>query len=260
MRTHYSTRIVLLLLASCVATPLSSWGQTQTLPLNDIVSRMAQAQVASHNQDVAYAVTRKYELTALGTQSPSSSVVAEVNFVPPAAKDYTILKSEGSSRGESIVRKVLDQEAEMASHAEEHEVTPRNYDFSLLGRESIDGHSCYVLQLTPKRQVAELIRGKAWVDANDFTVRRMEGAPAKNPSMWIKNLTVTINYGDVSGIRVTTSTKAVADVRFAGTHVLTSKEIDLRLSSVNARNQIPAIKSSRNTRRTAQDAAVWVAR
>ena len=120
--------------------------------------------------------------------------------------------------------------------------------------------TCYVLQLTPKRQAAELIRGKAWVDANDFTMRRMEGAPAKSPSMWIKNLTVTINYGDVSGIRVTTSTKAVADVRFAGTHVLTSKEIDLRLSSVNARNQIPAIKSSRNTRRTAQDAAVWVAR
>lgn len=237
-----------------------SWGQAQTLPLADIVSRMTQAQVASQNQDIAYAVTRQYQLSAPGTQRPSSSVVAEVNFVPPAAKDYTILKSEGSSRGESIVRKVLDHEAEMASHAEEHEVTTRNYDFALLGRENIDGHSCYVVQLMPKRQVAELMRGKAWIDTNDFTIQRMEGTPAKNPSMWIKNLTVSINYGDVSGIRVATSTKAVADVRFAGTHVLTSKEIDLRLSSVNARNQAPAIKSNRNSRRAAPDTAVWVAR
>ena len=67
----------------------------------------------------------------------------------------------------------------MAAHAEQHEVTPRNYDFALLGRETIEGHDCYVLQLMPKRQAVELIRGKAWVDAGDFTIRRMEGSPAK---------------------------------------------------------------------------------
>ncbi len=251
----------MLLLAGCAAAPLLAWGQVQTLPLADIVSRMAQAQADSRSHDIAYAVTREYQLAPLGTSTPTSSVVAQVDFVPPAAKDYTILKSEGNSRGENIVRKVLDHEAEMASHAEEHEVTTRNYDFALLGRETIDGRDCYVLQLTPKRQVAELLRGKAWIDAHDFTVRRMEGAAAKSPSMWIKNLRVTINYGEVSGIRVATSTKAVADVRFAGTHVLTSKEIDLRPSSVNARNQAPVIQSSRTSQRAAPDAAaVWVSR
>lgn len=256
------TRIAFLLWAGCVTIPLLSWGQSQTLPLADIVSRMEQVQAESHDNDVAYAVTREYHLSAPGAQNPTSDIVAQVNFVPPETKDYTILRSEGSSRGESIVRKVLDHEAQMASHAEQHEVTARNYDFAMLGRETIDGHDCYVLQLMPKRQAAELIRGKAWIDAGDFTIRRMEGAPAKSPSMWIKNLTVTINYGDVGGIRVATSTRAVADIRFAGTHVLTSRELDLRTSSVSARNQVPPLKPVRrsNARRAAAGTATWVAR
>ena len=86
------------------------------------------------------------------------------------AKDYSIVKSEGSDRGKSIVRKVLDHESEMANHSDEHAVTARNYDFALLGRELVNGRDCYVLQLSPRRQAVELIRGKAWVDANSFTV------------------------------------------------------------------------------------------
>lgn len=262
MRALSSTRIAFLFLAVSVATPLLLWGQSQTLSLADIINRMTQAQVGSRDRDIAYAVTREYQLSALGAQNPSSNVIAQVDFVPPGAKDYTILKSEGSSRGESIVRKVLDHEAEMASHAEQHEVTARNYDFALLGRETIDGHDCYVLQLMPKRQAVELIRGKAWIDAGDFTIRRMEGSPAKSPSLWIRNLAVTINYGEVGGVRVATSTRSVADIRFAGTHVLTSRELDLQTSAVSAQNQPPSLKSSRrsNARRAAADTAVWVAR
>jgi outer membrane lipoprotein-sorting protein len=61
----------------------------------------------------------------------------------------------------------------------------RNYDFALLGRETIDGHDCYVLQLRPKRQTVELINGKAWVDAHDFALRRIAGVTAKSPSLWL---------------------------------------------------------------------------
>ena len=257
------TRIAFLLLASCVATSVLSWGQSANLPLADIVSRMEQVQIATRDHDVAYQVTREYQLSTPGTQNPSSNVVAQVYFVPPGTKDYAIVKAEGSSRGESIVRKVLDHEAQMASHAEQHELSGRNYDFALLGRETIDGHDCYVLQLLPKRQAAELIRGKAWIDAGDFTIRRMAGEPAKSPSIWIRNLNVTINYGDVSGVRVATSTRAVADIRFVGTHVLTSREIDLQTSAVDARNQPPARKANRRSdprHAAAADTAIWVAR
>ena len=54
-----------------------------------------------------------------------------------------------------------------------------NYQFALLGQEQVGGHSCYVLQLTPKRNDAELVNGKAWIDASSFQIRRIAGTPAK---------------------------------------------------------------------------------
>jgi len=184
-----------------------------------------------------------------------------VNFVPPSAKDYSIVKAEGSDRGTGIVRKVLDHEAEMAGHAEQHEISRRNYDFVLLGREPLDGHDCYVLQLTPKRHEVELIDGKAWVDAHDFVLRQIEGATAKNPSMWIKGLNLTITYGQVNGIWVQTSTRAVAEVRFVGTHVLTSRELDVQPALLNARSQPPARpRPHKNPRHLEADTAAWMAR
>ena len=240
---------------------LPAWGQSSSLTLDQILARMQQADSDSRAQSIAYTVTREYQLSAQGAQHPSSDVVAQVNFIPPAAKDYSIVKSEGSDRGTGIVRKVLDHEAEMAGHSEQHEISRRNYDFALLGRETVDGHECYVLQLKPKRQAADLINGKAWVDAQNFALRQIKGATAKNPSMWIKGLTLTINYGQVNGVWLQTSTQAVADVRFAGPHVLTSRELEVRPALLNAQTKSQwQARQRRNNRYVEADAAAWMAR
>ncbi len=245
-----------------VVFPLGSWAQAKALSLQQIVSGMEQAQSNSPDRLVAYTVTREYELGKAGAQTLDSQVIAEVDVVPPSVRDYSIVQSEGSSRGESVVRKILDHETQMASRPELHEISTRNYDFALQGRELIGGHDCYVLQLSPKRQAVELIRGKLWVDANNLTIHRIEGSPAKSPSWWIKGLTVTLNYGAVSGLWVQTSTKAVADVRFSGTHVLTSRNLDVRLSSLNAQNQLPAQHPARRSgaARAVGNTATWVPR
>jgi len=255
-------RTALLICASCLAIPLAGRAQASDLTLNEILSRMQQAETASRQQNIAYAVTREYQLSAAGATQPSSDVVVQVNFIPPSAKDYSILQSEGSDRGASIVRKVLDHEAAMAKQPGSHDLSSNNYSFALLGREIIDDHDCYVLQLLPKRQAVELINGKAWVDVRDFAVRRIEGRTAKNPSLWLKDVTVTINYGQVSGVWLQTTTKAVADVRFIGPHVLTSRELEVRPATFNARSQTPPRSRSQqfNGRRAVADTATWVAR
>lgn len=236
------------------------WGQSSSLTLDQILARMQQAEIDSRAQSVAYTVTREYQLSAEGAQHPSSDVVAQVNVLP-SAKDYSIVKSEGSDRGTGIVRKVLEHEAEMAGHSEEHEISQRNYDFVLLGHESVDGHDCYVLQLTPKRQAVELINGRVWIDAQNFAMRQIKGATAKNPSMWIKGLNLTIKYGQVNGVWLQTSTQAVADVRFAGPHVLTSRELEVRpaLLSAQAKAQWQA-RQRRNNHHVEADTAAWIAR
>jgi hypothetical protein len=264
MRTIHSVRASLILGLASIALPLCGWSQTttKTLSLNDLLARMQQAENVSRNNAVPYTVTREYQLSAQGAPRPNSNVVAEVNVVPPTSKDFTIVKTEGSDRGASIVRKVLDHEAQLAGHPEVHELTARNYDFAILGREIIDGHDCYVLQLTPKREAVELVRGKAWIDATTYALQRIQGATAKAPSMWIRNLTITVDYGDVNGVRVQMATRAVADVRFAGTHVLTSKELDVRTSAFDAANHSASRvhRNRSNARESLADTAAWMAR
>jgi hypothetical protein len=232
------------------------------LNLGQIVSRIQQARTAEHNRSIGYTVTREYQLQAQGSAQANSQVVAQVSFVPPMAKEYTIVKSEGSDRGTGIVRKVLDHEVAMATHADANEISPVNYDFTLIGHDTIDGRDCYLLSIAPKREAVELVRGRAWVDANTFDIRRIQGQTAKSPSFWIKNLNVTLNYGAVNGVWLQTSTQAVADVRVAGTHVLTSRELDVQTATYSARSQGPAkVRAQRSTgRRAVADAATWVAR
>ena len=74
-------------------------------------------------------------------------------------------------------------------------------------------------------------------------------------------MTVTINYGQVSGVWLQTTTKAVADVRFIGPHVLTSRALEVRPATFNARAQTPPSRSQQsNGRRAIADTATWVAR
>jgi hypothetical protein len=232
--------------------------QSGTLTLDQIVSRMQQARTADRDRGVGYTVTREYQLAPQGATRPMSDVVAEVSYIPPGEKQYVIVKSEGRERGTAIVRRVLDHEAAMTAHWQPYALTPQNYDFALVGRDAIDGHDCYLLQLSPKREAPELVRGRAWVDANDFEVRRIEGETAKNPSFWVKNLNLTINYAQVKGVWLETSTQAVAEIRFAGPHVLKSQELDVRRATLSAHATKPR-SQARRPGDFAADAASWIA-
>jgi len=260
MRGKSLIHVALLSCSLILMLSFPSWGQSANLTLDQIVANMQRAEAAFRDQGIAYTVIREYQLSAQGAQHPSSDVVAQVNVLSPSAKDYSIVKSEGSDRGAGIVRKVLDHEAQMAGQSEQHEISGRNYDFALLGRETVDGHDCYVLQLRPKREAVELINGKAWIDAQNFAMRQIQGSTAKNPSIWLKGLTLTINYGQVNGVWVQTSTQAVADVRFAGPHVLTSRELDVRPALLSAQAKAQWQARQHNNHHTEAEAATWMAR
>jgi hypothetical protein len=246
-------------LAAFLLSTVSVFCFAQSVTLDQIVARMQQARAADRGNNPPYVVTREYQLSPAGAPRPSSQVVAQVSYNPPAAKDYAIVKAEGNDRGESVVRKVLEHETSSTDRqSQSREIAPSNYDLTLLGRESMNGRDCYVLQLAPKRQEVELIRGKAWVDARDFRLRRIDGEMAKSPSMWIKQVHVTMDFGLVNGIWLETASRAVADVRMAGTHVLTSRELDVQTASVSAKLGQPH-QSQRERRHIVADTAAWVA-
>lgn len=239
----------------------SGRAQSATVPLSEIVSRMQSSERDSRNRATAYTATRQYVLADEDPKTPDSRVSAEINFVPPSKKDYTLNKVQGSDRVARIVRRVLNHETEMATHAERDAITTDNYNFALLGTDTVAGHRCHVLQLMPKREVADLVRGRAWVDADDFRIRRIAGQPAKSPSWWIRDLQVTIDFGEVLGVWTQLTTRATADVRWMGGQIFTSQTTDIRIATVSARN-LPRSVSHTDSKAQGHGAnsAIWVAR
>ena len=200
-----------------------------TMPLNSIIEAIEKAQVAVGPQ-VAYQVIREYRLFGANDSTANSDVVAEVDFRPPARKDYKIQKSSGSNRGQEVVRRVLDREVEATSKGNRARTALNrdNYDFTYIGETILDGQPCYLLGLKPRRKEKELISGTAWVDKHLFFVRQVEGDVAKTPSWWLRKVRVKLVFADLQGTWLQTSMEAVADVRFVGPHTLTSRVLEYR--------------------------------
>ena len=203
--------------------------------LNTVVANMEEAQLRNQANYRAYVMTREYRLYGGEEPDPSSEIIADVYFVPPRQKTFSIEKAEGNSRGEKIVRHVLEGEAKAASAGNAPgALTTANYNFKLLGEAVVEGQPCYVLQLNPKREERTLLRGKAYVDKNTFLVHRVEGEMSKLPSWWLKKVDLQLDFADADGMWLQTRTRAVADVRIFGTHVLSSEALKVQTANASA--------------------------
>jgi hypothetical protein len=203
--------------------------RAKPMEVDAIVQSMQMAQIAMRPQ-ASYQVIREYRLFGAKDSKANSEVVAEINFRPPASRDYTIQKTSGSSRGPQLVRRILDHEVQATSKDKKggSAVSSDNYTFSYAGEGMLDGQACYVLGLKPKRTENDLISGHVWVDKHSFLIRQIQGDVEKTPSWWLKKVSVTLVFAELEGIWVQTSMEAVADVRIVGEHTLISRILDYR--------------------------------
>src|SRR5207249_2632549 len=142
----------------------------------------------------------QYDLFGRKRDAVRSRVIASMTFHPPDSKNYRIDGSEGSGLGERIVRLVLEREAALAKDGGASDISQDNYDFRFLHEDIANGRRCYVLELLPKREDKNLLRGTIWVDASTFMIHRTEGQPAKSPSWWVRDVHIVLVYGNVNGM------------------------------------------------------------
>lgn len=183
-------------------------------------------------------IVREYHVTTPSKISSDSKIIAQMDYAPPPGK-YVIQQRMGSVKAEFVVKNVLQRELEISVSNQKLRsaaITHENYDFILLGDDSIDGHTCFVLQMNPKRDQAELIRGRVWVDQQSFLIRRIDGDLVKSPSWWVKAAHVDIRFADFRGVWLQTSWQAVAQVRCFGDQELTSRVLDYAGAPLTAKN------------------------
>lgn len=224
----------LLVVSSLIAPAICASAQTiNTTPsVETIAGHMAQARAANEGHFRPYIVTRDYAMFRKEANDAESQVTADITFVSPEVKTYTIEKSNGSGLGQKIVRRLLEGEVADARDSRSTDISEENYDFRFIRAEDVDDQRCYMLELVPKRKDKNLLRGNAWVDANTYLLRRVEGSFVKAPSWLLKDLHIVLLYGDFAGMWIQTASKATANVWIIGESIMTSRDVKYEISEV----------------------------
>jgi negative regulator of sigma E activity len=212
-----------------------------------IVERMEAAQSGVQNQS-SYSLKRQYRLYHEKQDIASSETIAAVNS-SPSGKEYEIERHSGNSRAEQVVRRILDHEVQdsiQPAEARADAITRSNYDFDLVSEALLDGRSCYLLRISPKRKDKNLLVGNVWVDKSSFLVRRVEGNMIKTPSWWLKSVHVSVSFESVQGTWVQKNMQAVADARLVGVQILKAENLEVRNAGMLAANGVPPMRAANN--------------
>jgi hypothetical protein len=193
--------------------------------LSLIVQRLEDVQQQNRAQSHPYEVTRQYEVFRGNDKQPTSEIMTQIDFVPPDIKTYKITQTRGNSTGDKMVREILDRETESAKKGPGSEITRANYEFLFVGQENFGVVPEYVLRIVPKRKDKYLLQGQIWVNANTFQIRRIEGVPAKSPSIWLKGIHITLQFAQLGAMWIPTSFDAIATVRLLGRYTLAGHNV-----------------------------------
>jgi hypothetical protein len=178
-----------------------------------------------------YSANRKYQVTNDKGKLRSETRVS-LQYQSPDSKQFKILSESGPAMLRNIVKSLLtfETEAALGRGGSDSSITPVNYTFQLAGKDTVEGHNCFVVQVSPKRKDKYLFEGKIWIEEKEFAVVRIIGRPAKRPSFWIKSANFIRHYQKIGGTWLPLRDETVSQVRLFGENVLTIDHANYKVS------------------------------
>jgi hypothetical protein len=237
--------ILSLLICFSVWQPIVAQSDTPTVALpsvlseEEIVRTMVRRNLERAGALGAFQGTRVYRLEYRGFPgSRNAEMVVDVKYRSPATKEFTIRSSAGSRLIiEKVFNKLLQSEKDALTKENQSHVAlnNENYRFTLAGYEQTPAGSYYILSVEPRTQNKLLYRGRIWVDSTDFAVARIDAAPAKNPSFWIKDTKIEHVYVKVGDFWLPSSNRSTSTTRLGGHALLTIEYSNYRVTAMPAR-------------------------
>lgn len=210
---------------------LASAQTTASLPsTEDVVAKMMKVDGQRQSELTGYTAIRHYVAV---NKERRAEMVVRVDCAREGAKRFTVISEEGSSSiRKHVFQKLLSEEAEASRRGTRNgtRLTPANYDFRSAGQEVLETGPAYVLEIAPKTPNKYLITGKIWVDATDYSIVRLEGQPARNPSFWVHDVHFVHTYEKVGQFWFASSTNTTSQVRIFGDSELTIENTDYKLN------------------------------
>jgi hypothetical protein len=188
-----------------------------------IVEQMQLHDQARNRQLKHYRALRHYHVEYRGFSAlVVANMAVEVTFDAASGKSLRIVSQSGSKfLVEKVLKRAVDSEKEASGDKASAAMTPANYRFTLLGREIQGGRLAYILNVEPLHASKFLVRGKIWVDTEDYAVVKMETQPAKSPSFWISRTLIQYTGSKTDSFWFPQKVRSETKVRIGGTAVLT---------------------------------------
>jgi len=201
--------------------------------LEEILDRMMTRNAWQDRALLEFRADRKFYAANVRFKTDSTMYVQTV-FRQPDQLQSTVTRHEGSKFIRSrVFDKILEAENETSAKKDKKQVdiVPANYNFALQGQEDCDGRRCFRLKITPKRRDKYALDGDVWVDAEDYSIVRIHGVPAKKPSVWTLKTEIDRRYKKIDGIWLPEKLESSSNIMIAGHSVLS---IEYKYESVQS--------------------------
>ena len=222
----------------CIARPLFAQAPSVTsLSADEVMAKVFERDTQRENLGGGYSGSREYTLDNRKLNK-RAEMVASVVCDADGTKHFQVVSEDGwKSANKHVLRKMLESESETSQPTTRPmtRMVPQNYEFRLIGSESLQGRPAYVIDVIPKRSDKYLFRGRIWVDAADFALARAEGEPAKNPSFWTRSVHFVQQYRKSGPFWFPVETTSVTEAHIFGTTDVSIRYFDYSPVSNSAR-------------------------
>jgi hypothetical protein len=197
-----------------------------------VIDGMIHAQATRFEQFEGYSRLQHYSVTT-SRFGLSAEMVARIHRDRVKGKTYEVISRSGSPVIQThVFDPLLEAEIETSKQSGSGELLTReNYTFRLLKEDTFAGRPCYVLETDPKRKDRRLLRGRVWVDTEDFGVVHVEGRPSDSLSFWVGRPLIVQDFMKASGYWWASKRKSFIDNIFLGKSELVVEYTDYQFEA-----------------------------
>jgi len=188
------------------------------------------------------------QLTTLAGYSDKTTIEAEIpamavkgqfsskrTFSAPQSLDYTATSFVGDNFVKTnVIYRLLRSDVERVEKntASKVALLERNYKFSYMGIQHLNGRDLYAFALKPRHKGTGFFKGNIFIDTQSGHIVQAMGRLSKSPSWWIKRVEFIQDYRDFGEFTMPVQFRSVTEARIVGRVVVNIAHAEYEVRSV----------------------------
>jgi hypothetical protein len=214
---------------------------------NTLIQRIDTANQARYDNVTGFADTEHYTVLRGDDPHPAAEMTVRVTYRKGEGKSYEIRSQSGSGIIQKFALEPLlqnEKELNRPDRVQASWFTSANYDMRPHPDQirQVNGRSCEVVDITPKRKAANMIEGTLCADPADGTLVEIDGIASKRPNPLAGTTHMMRQYKNIQGYAMASHARAESDSPIIGrTVVLVDySDYDLKTRTPNPDASTPA--------------------